>query len=75
MVNGIGASEPHGRSLKFLVGSQDWQETMEEGQRTYQLKCCEYYNKDEDNSLQTLNDKNSNLKKKMKYQEWQFIYT
>ena len=43
---------------KFCVGSQVRQETLVEGWRTYQLKRCEYNNKDEDNSLKTLNDKN-----------------
>ena len=37
-----------GRGSKVYVGFQVWQETLEEGQRTYQLKCK--YNKDEDNS-------------------------
>ena len=31
---------------------------LEEGQRTYRLKCCRNNNKDEDNSPKTLNDKN-----------------
>ena len=34
------------------------QETPEEGRRTYRPKCCEFNNKNEDNSLKTLNDKN-----------------
>ena len=34
----------------------------EEGQRTHQSKHCEYNNKDEDNSLNTLNDKNHLIK-------------
>ena len=46
-----------GRGLKFCVGSQVRQETPEEGRRTYQPKCCEYNNKDKDNSPKTLNDK------------------
>ena len=41
---------------KFHVGSQVRHETPEESQRTHQLKHCEYNNKDEDNSLNTLND-------------------
>ena len=55
-------SDPHGLNkgchLKFCVDSRVQQETPEEGQRTYQLKRCEYNNKDEDNSPKTLNDKN-----------------
>ena len=43
--------------LKFRVGSQVWQETLEEGRRTNRPK-REYNNKDEDNSPNTLNDKN-----------------
>ena len=43
-----------GFSLKFLVGSRVRQ-TPEEGRRTYQLKHCGNNNKDEDNSLKTLN--------------------
>ena len=42
---------------KFNVRSQVQQETSEKGQRTYQPKRYEYKNKDEDNSLKTLNDK------------------
>ena len=61
MVEGIRASKPcglnKGHGSKFRVGSQVRQETPEEGQRTYQLKCCDYNNKDEDNSPKTLNDK------------------
>ena len=45
---------PHGLNQgcgsKFRVVFWVWQETPEEGRRTYQLKCCEYNNKDEDNS-------------------------
>ena len=33
-------------------------QTPEEGQRTYQPKHCRNNNKDKDNSLKTLNDKN-----------------
>ena len=61
MVNRIRAIYPHWLNkvfgLKFCVGSQVQHETLEEGQRTYQPKCCEYNNKDEDNSPKTLNDK------------------
>ena len=60
MVNGIRTSDPHGLNKgcgsKFHVGFRV-QRTPEEGQMTYWLKCCEYNNKDEDNSLKTLNDK------------------
>ena len=63
MVHGIRASNPHGlnkgHGLKFYVGSWVWQETFEEGWRIYQSKCCEYSNKDEDNCLKTLHDKNN----------------
>ena len=61
MVNGIRATDSCGlnkvRGSKFCVGSQVWQETPEEGERTHWPKWREY-NKDEDNSLKTLNDKN-----------------
>ena len=43
---------------KFHLGSQVWQETPEEGRRMHRPKCCEYNNKDRDNSLDTLKDKN-----------------
>ena len=45
-----------GHGSKFCVGSQVRRETLE-SRRAYQLKCCEYNNKDEDNTLKTLNDK------------------
>ena len=61
-VNGIKASDPYGlnkgHDLKFCVGSQVQQAPLKEGWRTHWLKHCEYNNKDEDNSLKTLNDKN-----------------
>ena len=47
-----------GFSSKFHVGSIVRQETPEEGQRMHRPTHCEYSNKDEDNSLNTLNDKN-----------------
>ena len=57
MANGIRTGDPRGfnkgRSLKFHVGSQ-----VQEGWRTYRPKRCGNNNKDEDNSLKTLNDKN-----------------
>ena len=62
MVNGIRTiyccGLDKGFSSKFCVGSQVWQETSKEGQRMHQPKHCEYENKDEDNSLNTLNDEN-----------------
>ena len=61
MVNGIRASDPHrlnkGCGLKLRAGSRVGQEKPEEGRRTYRPKRCEYNNKAENNSLQTLNDK------------------
>ena len=48
-----------GFSLRFRVSSRLQHETPEEGQRTHCLKCCEYNN--EDNSPNTLNDKNIGL--------------
>ena len=61
MVNRIRTSDlcglNKGCGSKFCVGSRV-QQKPEEGQRTYQPKHCEYNNKDEDNSLKTLNDKN-----------------
>ena len=66
MVNGIRASDPRGlnkgRGLKFYVGSRVRQETIEEGQRTSRLKRCKYNNKDEDNSLKTVNKKDHYLR-------------
>ena len=60
MVDEIRASDPcrlnKGCGLKFHVGSRVQQETLEEGWRTYQLKRCEY--NDKDNSPKTLNNKN-----------------
>ena len=61
MANGIGTVDPRGfnkgRGSKFREGSRVRQ-TPEEGQRTYQPKCCLNDNKDEDNSQKNLNDKN-----------------
>ena len=61
MVNGLSTSKSHGlnkgHGSKLHVGS--WvQQTTEEGWRKYCPKCWEYNNKDEDNSLKTLNNKN-----------------
>ena len=81
MANGIGTGDPHGFnkgcSLKFCEGSQVRQ-TPEEGRRTYWPKCCGNSNKDEDNRLKTLNDKNHQAssqkfrqqKNKKKQQQW-----
>ena len=44
------------RVRKFCEGSRVWQ-TPEEGRGTYRPKRCGNNNKDEDNSLNTLNDK------------------
>ena len=61
MANGIRTGDPRGfnkgRSSKFCEGSRVRQ-TPEEGQRTYRPKRCGNNNKDEDNSLKNLNDKN-----------------
>ena len=61
MANGIRTDDTcgfnKGRSLNFRVGSQV-QQMPEEGWRTYWPKRCGNNNKDEDNSLKTLNDKN-----------------
>ena len=60
MANRIKTGDPHGfnkgHSSKFYEGSRV-QETPG-GWRTSQPKCCGNNNKDEDNSLKTLNDKN-----------------
>ena len=61
MANEIRTGDPRefnkGRSLKFHEGSRVRQ-TPEEDRRTYQPKRCGNNNKDEDNSLKTLNDEN-----------------
>ena len=61
MVNAIRASDIRvlnkGRGLKFREGSRIRQEIPEKGRRTYRPERYEYKNKDEDNSLKTLNDK------------------
>ena len=62
MVNRIGTVYPCGSnkgfSLGFYVDSWVWHETPEEGQRTYQLKCCDYKSKDEVNSPNILSNNN-----------------
>ena len=64
MANGIRTSDPHrfnkGCSSKFCEGF--WvRQTPEEGWRTYWPKCCGNNNKDEENSLKTLNDSPEHL--------------
>ena len=49
-----------GCSSKFREGSRV-QQTPEEGRRTYRPKRWGNNNKDEDNSLKTLNDKKKNI--------------
>ena len=56
MANGISGFNK-GCSSKFCEGSQVRQ-TPEEGRRTYRPKRCGNNDKDEDNSLKNLNDKN-----------------
>ena len=62
MANGIRTGDHcrfnKGHSSKICVGCRV-QQTPEEGQRTYQPKRCRNNNKDENNSLKTLNDKNT----------------
>ena len=61
MANRIRTGDPcgfnKGCSSNFCEGSRVWQ-TPEEGWRTYRPKHCGNNNKDEDNSLKTVNDKN-----------------
>ena len=61
MANEIRRDDPSGfnkgRSSKFHERSRVRQ-TPEEGRRTYRAKRCGNNNKNEDNSLKTLNDKN-----------------
>ena len=48
-----------GFSSSFYVDSWVRSETPEEGRRTYQVKCCEYNNKDEVNSSNILSNNNN----------------
>ena len=48
-------------NLRFCVGSWVQHETPEESWRIHQPKYCEYNNKDEDYSPNTLNDKNDQV--------------
>ena len=61
MANGIRTGDPcgfnKGCSSKFHEGSQV-RKIPEEGRRTYRPKLCGNNNKDEDNNLKTLNDRN-----------------
>ena len=61
MANRIRTADPRrynkGRSSKFRESSRVRQ-TPEEGWRIYQPKRCGNNNKDEENSLKTLNDEN-----------------
>ena len=62
MANGIRRGDPRGfnkgRSSKFREGSR-FRQTLEEGWRTYQPKRSGNINKDEDNTPNTPNNKNS----------------
>ena len=63
MVSGIRMIYTRGfnkKSLKFRVCSRVWHETPEEGRRIHKPKHCEYNN--EDNSPNTLSDKNYQTK-------------
>ena len=66
MVNGIRTSDHRGlnkgRVSKFRAGFRVRQETPKEGWRTHRPKRREYNNKDEDNSLKTINDKKTIIK-------------
>ena len=72
MANEIRTGDPRGfnkgRSSKFRVGSRDRQ-THEKGRWTYRPKRCGNNNKYEDNSPQTLNDKNHQASSQ-KFREW-----
>ena len=63
MVNGIGTiylcDFDKRFGSKFRVGFRIQHETPEEGRRTYRPKRCEYNKKENDDSTNTLNDKNS----------------
>ena len=77
MANGIRTGDHRGfnkgRSSKFRVGS--WvRQTPEEGWMTYRPKRCENNNKDEDNSLKTLNDKNSKILFRINLRDWKFKF-
>ena len=48
-------------SSRFSEDSQVQHKTPEEGQKTYQSKCVEYNNKDDINSLNTLNNNNHQI--------------
>ena len=67
MANGIRTDDPVD-SIKDIVRSSvkvpEFRQTPEEGRRIYRAKRCE--NKDEDNSLKTLNDKNQTSSQKFR---------
>ena len=71
MANGIRTGNPHGfnkgRSLKFHECSRVRQ-TPEEGRRIYRPKRCGNNNKDEDDSLKTLNYKTVKRHLNLKYE-------
>ena len=76
LANGIRTGEPRGfnkgRSSMFREGSRVRQ-TSEEGRRIYRPKHCGNNNKHEDNSSETLNDKNhqaSSLKFRQLILDW-----
>ena len=58
--------------LRVFVKLRNLQQTPEEGWRIYRPKCCVNNNKDEDNSLKTLNDKNhqASFQKKSSVLAW-----
>ena len=77
MANGIRTGDPCGfnkeSGLKFYIGSQVRQ-APKEGRRTYRPKRCGNNNKDEDNSLKTLNDKKTVIPVPNSYAKIHLIY-
>ena len=61
-----------GCSSKFRESSRV-QQRPEEGRRIYRPKCYGNNNKDEDNSLKTLNDKNQSSSQKFRQQNYLFF--
>ena len=63
MVNGVRTIYTRGLnkvfSLRFCVGFRVRHDTLEEGQRIFRPKRCEYSNEDEDNIVNILRDKKS----------------
>ena len=76
MANGIRTGDPHGfnegHSSKFRVSSR-FRQTPEEGRMTYQPRRCGNNNKDEDNSLKTLNN-NSHQASSQKFRQLNGYY-